>query len=238
MMPYQKKAQVKRIGDRGAALIAALMLSMVLSAVGVMALQSTMRSLNMSGNYRLRMQAQTASDSAVQFVSQRVGNKASVYWRFMAEKQRKDALNTGALGDARASIARGAYMVVDPNSFNTGANPTLSAPSVSGETGLFSTTDDVSKSHESGRTAQNAYFQVVLRDPIEGPSAPGSDGRFCFKKVTFFSQYVYGEFIRTNNSEGFESITSDSRDWARPAMSALGRNGLEGMIGPIECGSR
>lgn len=218
--------------ERGAALIAALMLSMVLSAIGVMSLQSTLRSMNQAGNYRMRRQAQVASDSAVQFVSQRVGNSAQVYWRFMQESQRRDDFGLSG-ANARESIDRGAFMVVDAQTYQQSGN-LLQAASAN-ETGLFSR-DAATNSHESGLTSKNAFFQVMLRDPIEGPPAPGYSSDYCFKKLTFFSKYIYGDF---NVTPGVVAdVTSNATDWARPTLSAMGRNGLESYIGPIECGSR
>ncbi len=220
--------------ERGAALIAALMLSMVLSAIGVMSMQSTLRSMNQAGNYRLRRQAQVASDSAVQFVSQRVGNSAQVYWRFMQESQRSSDFGVSS-ASARESIQRGAFMVVDAQTYQQTGN-LLNSASMNDETGLFSR-DGGTVSHESGLSSQNAFFQVMLRDPIEGPPAPGYSSDYCFKKLTFFSKYVYGEFNITN-SQAVEDVTSNSTEWSRPTLSAMGRNGLESYIGPIECGSR
>lgn len=232
--------------ERGAALIAALMLSMVLSAIGVMSLQSTLRSLNQSGNYRMRRQAQVASDSAVQFVSQRVGNSAQVYWRFMQETQRRDSFGVAG-ANARESIDRGAFMVVDAQTYQQTGN-LLNAASGTRETGLFSR-DAATVSHEAGLTTKNAFFQVMLRDPIEGPPAPGYSQDYCFKKLTFFSKYVYGDFrpdgVAAGANSTFENpvgqvanVVSDSNEWSRPTLSAMGRNGLESYIGPIECGAR
>lgn len=201
-----------RSSERGAALVAALMFVLVLTGLGLVAMQSTVRSLQVAGNFRLRKQAQSASDGGVMYVSTRAGARAAAYW----QRIEKAGLPNGAALASRTDAATlGGYALLKPKDFNLNTNSDTA-------TGLFSSAAGVS--HESA--VNGASFEAIVRDPVEGPQAPGYSGKFCFKKVFFASRVVYGTNELVNNDE-----------WDRPVASAMGQTGVEGLIGPIECGN-
>lgn len=201
-----------RPSERGAALVAALMFVLVLTGLGLVAMQSTVRSLQVAGNFRMRKQAQAASDGGVMYVSTRAGARAAAYW------QRIERAGTGpdaALSARTDAVTLGGYAKLLPSDFNLNTNS-------GNATGLFTSTAGVS--HESA--VNGASFEAIVRDPVEGPPAPGYSGKFCFKKVFFASRVTYGTNELLNNDE-----------WDRPVASAMGQTGVEGLIGPIECGN-
>lgn len=213
---------------KGAALLIALMLTLVLTAIGMVAVQTTISGMRNASNYRLRRQAQMASTSALTFVSNRVGNKAAAYWRQVATE--------GSKVDANQASG---FMVITPNMYQT---PESFDNVPVGETGLFSS-DGAPRSHEA--QLQIADYQVIIRDPIEGPPAEGNDNNFCYKKVFFASQTSYigrGKACTTDA----ECMPSGScvlglnnagvcTEWNRPANAAWAANGTESLIGPIDC---
>jgi hypothetical protein len=229
---------------RGAALMAALLLSLVLSGVGIVVMQNTMLSMRMSGNYKMRKQASAAAEAAVLVTSNMVGNQASSFWRGMSTDQQnmltgnstQGGMGTGAPGlDARVtSLERGGAMILTSNPNLQAQNPNIAVPvftmmqqAAAGETGLFQNQTGAIRSHEQLTAGANNSFNVILRDPVEGPPASGFSQGFCFKKVYFASQALYG------------AQPEDANSWQiAPLATASGRNAVEGFIGPIECGAR
>lgn len=218
----------QRRRPKGAALLIALMLTLVLSAIGMVAIQSTISGMRNASNYRLRRQAQMASTAAVTYVSNRVGNKASAYWRELAENGR----------NVNSNVSSGS-MLITPEMYKTDKSfenvPT-------GETGMFSS-DGAPRSHEA--QLQIADYQVIIRDPIEGPPSEGNDNNFCYKKVLFVSQTSYIGKGRTCvadadcGPEGSCVLGINGggvcTEWGKPANAAWAATGVEGLIGPIDC---
>lgn len=218
--------------ERGAALIAALMLTLVLSALGFVAVKSTTRSMSQTSNYKIRAQAGVASESALLFTTDRVGQKSSQYWDFMRARSEREQ---GVTNSARDTIERGAYMVVTRAQY-TGTNNALQTPTEdSKETGLFSTSDASQGSMESGSSSEHAEFRVILRDPIEGPpmegmqqnAGPGGSA-LCHKKIALISEYRYNTSTRSD-------LASTNNTWARASAAGMGRHYQETIIGPVLC---
>lgn len=229
--PYRSSAlrlsaALKR--PKGAALLIALMLTLALTAIGMVAVQTTISGMRNASNYRLRRQAQMASTSALTFVSNRVGNKAAAYWRQVA--------NQGSQLDVNQASG---FMVITPDIYQT---PESFDNVPAGETGLFSS-DGAPRSHEA--QLQIADYQVIIRDPIEGPPAEGNDNNFCYKKVFFASQTSYIGRGKSCNTDADCSPsgscvlglnnTGVCTEWNRPANAAWAANGVESLIGPIDC---
>lgn len=229
--------KVHRRHPRGAALMAALLLTLVLSGVGIVVMQSTMMSMKMSGNYKMRKQASAAAEAAVLFSSNMVGDRASTFWRGI-DSSTQLATGAGATSAAQlAAVRRGGAMILTRGPLS--AMPPAGVPvmqvmtnAAANETGLFSNAGAIRSFEQRTGTGSDAIqnsFRVVLRDPVEGPPAPGYSGRFCFKKIYFASESKYGSFAGG----------TESADWTLPPSTiATGRNGMEGFIGPIECGAR
>ncbi len=217
--------------ERGAALIAALMLTLVLSALGFVAVKTTTRSMSQTSNYKIRSQAGVASESALLFTTDRVGQKPSQYWDFMRARAERQQ---GVTNSARDDIARGAYMVVTRAQY-TGTNNALMTPDGSNETGLFTTSNPTHGSMESANSAQHTEFRVILRDPIEGPPMEGMQqnsgaggGTLCHKKIALISEYRYNTSTRSG-------LSNTNNTWARASAAGLGRHYQETIIGPVLC---
>lgn len=214
--------------ERGAALLIALLLTLVLTAIGIVAIESTVRSMRGASNYRLRRQATMASQSAITYVSNRVGQKASVYWGEMNRQEYVSTLN-----------GNGGYIKLNPQTYQ---NPDAFDQIQTGETGLFSS-NGAPRSHESQYRLSD--YRVIIRDPIDGPPAVGNS-KFCFKKVLFASQVTYvasGTVCQTNAGCGTDGICNQPEPgvdgvcirWGDPTNAAWGASGVEALIGPIAC---
>jgi hypothetical protein len=205
--------------QRGSALILTMLILLVLSGLGMVALRSTTRSVQQSGTYRVRTQANTFSEAAVEYSGSLASQDAATFWGMMRSSQ-DNALNglsdisnrqdRHAIGPFIKLHQKGAEDTADRVNHFEGMTPTATA------TGLFG--DD---SFEDGE--QGAEFEVIFRDPLDGPPAPGYGENYCFKKVTITSRAIVGEPDRT---------------WAGSGMMGERRNSIEAFIGPIECGAR
>lgn len=201
---------------RGAALILAMLVMLVLSGLGLIALYSVTDSVWQSGSYRARAQAQLFSDGVLTFALFRSGDQAPEELRkvsFQTEREFK-------LGDDAErfdSLRRGGYHI----STTAGDNSTQTNLTALFENGFFAPDGTGTKSFEEAPGSPTAY-RYIIRDPMEGPSVEGYSRNFCFKKVSIASQARIGEF-----SQG------DSR-----SVVALGSNLAEAWLGPVDCGSR
>jgi hypothetical protein len=185
----------------------------------------------------MRKQASAAAEAAVLFSSNMVGDRASTFWRGI-DSSTQLATGAGATSAAQlAAVRRGGSMILTRGPLT--AAPPAGVPvmqvmtnAAANETGLFSNAGAIRSFEQrtgTGTEASQNSFRVVLRDPVEGPPAPGYSGRFCFKKIYFASESKYGSFLGG----------TESADWTLPPSTiATGRNGMEGFIGPIECGAR
>lgn len=198
----------------GAALVAVLLLTMVLSAIGVLAINNTFHSMQLAGNYRLRTQAQDTSEAALTFLSVRAGDKQSTYMGILDASCENEA-REGA--DRARLLERGCAQVWSNADFQSQSD---NLTSLSGETGLFSESGNLS--HESDPSQGIVDFDVIIRDPGQGPPPVGSDNSFCTRKI----------FMASRSSYGGPSVNAD---WDSPGRSASSMIGLEAWIGPIPC---
>ena len=208
--------------ERGAALVAVLLLTMILSALGALAMQNTFYSMQLSGNYRMRRQAAETADAALTFFSVRTGDKPINYLSRMSVEQRMEEAQGVALSNQLND--RGAMARFKASDFQTGG---ITSP-LTGETGFFSGTDLTTRSHESDASLGAVSFEVVIRDPSNGPPPPGSDNAFCSKKVYIGSRATYDALERVG------AEVSD-RNWTKPARAASSMVGLEAWVGPVPC---
>lgn len=218
---------------QGAALLMVLLLTLVLTAVGIVAIESTVRSMQGASNYRLRRQANMAAHSAVGYVSNRVGQKASVYWQEISQRADRDSQNNPNRYES------GGFMTIDPQTYQ---NAEAFDQLLPGETGLFSS-HGAPHSHEVQYAL--ADYRVVIRDPIDGPPAVGNS-KFCFKKVLFASQVTYvaqGQTCNNTSECPTNSVCNKPADdapgicitWGDPTNAAWAGSGVEALIGPISC---
>lgn len=213
--------------SRGSALILTLLILLVLSALGMMALRDVSRSSQQSGVYRMRVQAQSFADSVAQFMSQETGDEADTYWARMKAQQQGESKqlrddDKTELEDRMAGARRGYYTTLTQKgeSGEQGLFPDYFTPD-DGETGLFWDENLGLRSFESRE--DYSEFGVVIRDPIDGPRMPGYDENFCFKKVNVATRGYIGDEVR---------------EWDGASRMADRRSVVEALIGPIDCGSR
>lgn len=196
--------------ERGAALIVAILVMLVLSAMGMVAVRASMESVWTSASHRMASQANSFSDATVQYGMMRSGRNAATVYEFL--RRRSDFDMGQATNDDAAELRRGGYVIyikgeaedgqVSMDDFLAGGR-LLESDVV---TGLESELD--------------VAFRFIVRDPIVGPPAPGFGENYCFNRVTIASEAVVG------TEEG------------RRRQRAMGRHASEAFIGPVECGTQ
>lgn len=201
--------------EQGSALILTMLILLVLTAVGMVALRDVARTVQQSGVYRVRTQSKTFTEAASEFVAQRAGDNAAGYWNKMETSFKTDmgsASNRGARNDMGAMVTLNQNKGTGDFGFLTNTN---------GETGLFHE-DGKGASFEQASNEDAHRFKTILRDPMDGIPVPGYSGQFCFKKVTIGTESTVGQ--------------SDP-DWNKSNMTANSQAGSEVLIGPIDCGN-
>jgi len=112
-------------------------------------------------------------------------------------------------------------------------------------TGLF--TADSSKKSFEDKNGHATSFRTIVRDPMDAQAASGFDRNFCFKKVTIVSEATVGagrcvadvdcatgQICRGNNPGVEKGFCDDN--WGKLNTISQSRSGIEGLIGPVECG--
>ena len=161
-------------GQQGAALIVAILVMLVLSAMGMVALRSANDSNWLSGAYRVQSQSTSYSDAVVQYGLMRSGQRADSLDQLLTERSRIDLEIGGTTGDVR----RGGYQVFSPEEDPDNGIVTL-YPDL-GADGLVATPE------------LDVEYSYIVRDPMPGPSAPGYDDRYCFLAVSIGSEAIMG----------------------------------------------
>lgn len=210
--------------QHGSALILTMLILLVLTGLGMVAMHDVHRSVRQSGTYRVRTQAAGLSEAALNYTAFQTSESADKFWDMM-NKPQSHAIGSTTDSTARLSNARrGAYIKMQQQA---GASSGQAFPGLSDatETGLL--TDGSHPSVESGfispsESIAKSKFAVVIRDPIDGPPAPGYGDGWCYKKVLIASRAMVGE---------------PSADWSGSGMVADKRNAIETYIGPVQCGA-
>ena len=218
----ERGPRIHRRGERGAALIVVVLLTLALSAIAMTALRTATRSLDQTGSYKMGQQASEASRSALTFVGVRAGDRPSNYLgRMRAGAQ----VNYGASRSAE-QVERGGVVTLTEADFQGGGGAAVLG-SAGSETGLFGSA--ANPSHESDPGLGRVGFEVILRDASEGPPPVGSDSSFCSKKLYMGARSSYDARARDATNIEIES------NWDRPPRSATSLQGLESWIGPVPC---
>lgn len=217
-----KLTQCKRLVEpRGAALIAVMLLTMILSAVGLVAMQNTFNSLRLTGAYRMHKQAVETSDSVRDFATVRAGSNVEYYI---------DCLKTdrNLRGNAAGDIEDGGSCVRTREDYITGGS--LNSGTSTSESGLFNGTTATQLSADSNPGMGEVDFALILRDPLQGPPPLGSDGRlFCTKSVYLGARATY------SNLEVDAGGAQAAKNWERPPRAAAGLVGQDSILGSYAC---
>ena len=220
-----REGRIRRRGERGSALILVLLILLALSAIGMLALQDVTRSIQQSGQFRVRTTASTFSDAVAQFMHKRLGDKASQYWNMMKTGQEFDMSGTGStkMANRKQVATQGGWIKLQQipgHSDDKKRDFDNILGSSSDETGIFTGGSSTVSSFELNE--KGTQFEVVIRDPVDGIPVPGYSDKFCFKKMTVATRTQVGDM-------------QDS--WTRPRQVAEGRTMFEGLVGPMECGN-
>ncbi|RAL25068.1 hypothetical protein DL240_02310 [Lujinxingia litoralis] len=210
---------VKLNNERGAALVVVLLVILVLTGLGMVALDSTTEGVWLSSSHRTRAQATVYSDAVVQFGMYRAGVRAPSYAEMLKARAEVDLDALNSEDERIGAIRRGGYQIFTPEADPGGGQATLSDVLTSGQ--LIGAGSETSLEEDS---EMPVAFRYIVRDPVDGPPAPGYSGQFCFKKVTIASEAVLGD------------VPEAEAD--RRRQRAMGRHSSEAMMGPIDCGSR
>jgi hypothetical protein len=210
--------------QQGSALILTMLVLLVLTGLGMLAMRDTRASLQQSGAYRVRAQATGLAEAASGYTAYLAGKDASGFWAMMQSPQVNSLSQLSNANARQAEARRGAFIHFKQErlDLNSTTGTALVFPSLNQsteETGLL--TNGTQPSFEARESA--SQFEVVLRDPMDGPPAAGYGENYCFKKVTVVSRGLVGE---------------PSHDWSGSGMVADKRTAIETYIGPIECGAQ
>lgn len=202
---------------RGAALILVMLVMLVLSGLGLVAMHSTAEGTKLAGMHRLQSQSKSLSEAVNQLGVIRSGRQApALHAQF--NEQVSNALEPGAM-------RRGGYALFTTEFSEDGdGNLTgLGGDEVALQTdgGLFSRNDFVTAVDEDAVT-----FRYIVRDPVMGPPVPGFSDEYCFVGVSVGSSSNIGD------GDADDDIEARARAKRR---QALGRNISRAYIGPIEC---
>ncbi|MGM0557982.1 MAG: hypothetical protein ACQEVA_16470 [Myxococcota bacterium] len=206
-------------GQQGSALILTMLILLVLTAIGMVALKDVARTVQQSGVYRVRTQSDTFTEAASEFVSKRAGDNAEGYWNKM-ETELEGGMRGATVANQDANSDRGAMMMLTQNDGATGDLSVLGSSTT--ETGLFYEETQGKASFEQAANEDTHDFRVILRDPMDGIPVPGYSSEFCFKKVTIATESTVGQA---------------DPEWSRANMVANSQSGGEVLIGPIDCGN-
>ncbi|TDP75472.1 hypothetical protein [Bradymonas sediminis] len=207
--------------SRGSALILTLLVLLVLTGLGMTAMHSVGVSLQQSGAYRVRAQASGLANAAVLYTSSQAGKSAQHYWTQM-NRQQNAAFADISSGSRIDTARRGAYLHLAQPQSGTRAFKDIDITGVVG-TGLLAVNDQTNSFEADSRGTQKSQFSSVIRDPMDGPAAPGAGESSCYKRVTVASQAMLGDPADTVTGAG---------------MVGNKRAVLETYIGPIDCGAR
>jgi hypothetical protein len=198
--------------ERGAALIIALLVMLVLSAMSMVALKASTESAWTSSTYRMTSQTGSFSDAVVQYGTFRSGMKAQSVYELIRRRADHEMIN--APGDGLAELRRGGFQIYVPGEAQDG-QVSLAEILHNGRLLEGATLEGL----ESELTVQYRY---IVRDPIVGPPAPGFGENYCFNRVTVAS----------------EAIAAAGDGTRRRGQRTMGRHATEAFIGPIECGTQ
>ena len=219
--------------ERGSTLILVVLLTLILSASAIVALRNVARSTQAASVFQTRNQAQLTSDSASRLFADWVGSKAGTLIDAMDRSMRGET--SGGAGDVfgarggatpdeetrkTASIVGGSlqFSYSDLQSDCAGTCvPLIEDHSDPRETGLF----QLAAGEQTFETQRTARWRVTIRDLTDGFPAVGYSNEFCFKKATIAAEAQVGRM--------------DAR-WDRANNVSQARHGIDGMIGPVECG--
>lgn len=230
---------------RGAALVMAMLITLVLSGLGLIAMHSVNDTTWKTANYRSRQQASQVSDAVANLAVYRLGDAGNSYIQFMHkafDKEREAAGLASATSQAKADLLRrGPYLIFADtpaeNSTEHNINYLFTGQDDDDNTVTGGIFDDAAKpsdrassfSDKATNSSLKVDYRFIIRDELDGPPATGFDRSHCFKKITVASQ----SRVSANSS-----VPEEDRAWSSKTMNAANRNMIEAMVGPVPCGEK
>ena len=215
-------------GRRGSALILVMLVLLITSALGMVALHDVTGDVRRSGMFRVRAQAQEGSNALLGFSTQLAGDSADTYVEMMRKSsQQRSTITSSTTSRCNIEVAKGSSgfaqlcRVYDGGALEDDLSDALNPTTMSEESGLFG--DD---SLEKGRDDEITY-RVIMRDPIDVPATGhggDSTSRYCYKLVQVATEYNLGSRL-TTATPGWDSYASS------------GRHVGDALIGPFPCGA-
>lgn len=214
----------ERQAERGSALIIVILVTLMLSALAIVAMRDVARTAQQSSVFHTRNQAQNTSSAAVDLYSIRAGDKASgivtaIKSRALGESGGSSGIYGGSASaaDRLATATAGGYLLLQDDELDAFLPESQALTSRSTEqTGLFTDSALGKRSFEDERSAR---FEVIVRDLVDGIPAPGYSDRYTFKKAFIATESRVGTI-----NDDFEGINN----------VAYSRHGKEVLLGPIE----
>lgn len=218
-----------RSSERGSALIVVLTLILALTALGVIGLRHTTFELRNARNLRLAKQAEYVSEGAMTRVVHQVGTNGQAYWEYINRLSRaRDVATLGQGGAAQNSptyafktedVAPNGMMFMAPTANITSCQQAAVPADCQGlevEGGYF---------QEARPADWLPRFTVTMRDPLDGPKAPGFSDSFCFKRFTFESRGEVGKLPGA----------ADVLRYNQPSQGAVAEHWAQALVGPLDC---
>lgn len=151
--------------QRGAALVISLFTLLVITGLGLLAVQTASEEVQASGNHRFNHQGHRTSAGALDVALANVAANGPAIWDFMKRNAQR------AADEADSSV-------VDVPAMYTFDDATL-------KTQFFIDAG-------GDATALSPSMSVVMRDPLDGFSVAGYSTDFCFKRFTFEARATVG----------------------------------------------
>ena len=201
-----------RQSQRGAALILAILVMLVLSGLGLVALKAASSTTMTSGMHRLMADTLTDSDGVMSMAVTRSGREAQTLRRELFDGSSQgveELLSADSGADPLAATRRGGiieYVAQD--------DPLDGSDGYTRPLGMEMNLADMGSDR----------VRYVVRDPVMGPRAEGYGDEFCFTLVTVGSQATMG---------GLDS-DAQARERSR-SRSSSSRHMVRAMVGPADC---
>ncbi len=221
--------------ERGAALILALLVMLVLSGLGLVALHATTTSASLSSMQQLRIQANSFSAAINKLGVARGGHQASAYrdhiHTLQDEPLHADDPDPPSNEYEQDSIRRRGGLVLfgsDTDAYSDqivaddALHPIQTAGGGTGQPLL-----DGNGFVGAVETRHDMNYSYIVRDLMSGPRVQGFGDDFCFLVVTIGSHANLGGVTLEDDGEAAEERAR------RP--QALGRHVKRTMLGPVEC---
>lgn len=194
-----REGRAARSSERGSALILALLCIIALTGLGLVGLKHTRFELRQANNNKFKTQAQYTAEAGLMAAMHRVGENGQVFWDYLDRIQTVQRRELGQVNTVEYPLSSGEFLTSN-RVFGGGES---------------------SFENEQGT---DATFNVVFRDPRDGPRPAGFSKEFCFKRFTFISTGRVGEAGDENNLR-----------WNDAVRTSSSRTISHAMVGPLLC---